>query len=845
MIFMVNMKITLMIFMVNMKINFYKQSIYFIMMIYISYMSNNTSKVIDRVFLMYDNNINNNQEGGRDYNNKNFIDLKINGRLFPTWVLQNFKKYKLPEIMQDGSDPCNIKSNTKQSTRELRKYQAFLSKYLDFNSFYKNILIYHGLGSGKTRSAINIYNMLYNYTPGWNVYILLKATLRDSTWVKELEKWLQNDEKKFRMSNIIFISYDAPNADKAFLTAVQNADASKKSMYIIEESHNFIRNVYSNISSRQGRRAQTIYDHIIQDKKENDSVRVICLSATPAINTPFELALMFNLLRPNSFSASESEFNQMYISDSSYVRLNDARKNNFQRRIMGLVSFYIGATPDYFPSKTINYVDIIMSEYQEDIYTYFEEIEKKIALKSRGKGGSETYKSYTRQSCNFTFPLMDQGISGETRPRPNQFKLSMKDTQSIDKGRDKSSSKDKESSTYYNIQNYIQATEKFITKFDEYLIDKEEKDTKEKHTIIDDLKALANIDFNKYTQSSKKKSHLFTALYNCSAKMLAICVNILKSPGPVLVYSNYVLMEGLQIFKIYLHHLGFSPYEDNYKGDDGFRYIEYHGGIDKKERRENIEIYNHPDNVTGKLCKIIMISPAGSEGISLMNTRQVHLMEPYWHEVRMEQMIGRAIRLCSHKALPMKDRHVEVYRYKSVRAGTNTKWTTDQYIEDLARSKDGLIRSFLDAIKEVAVDCQLNKAHNKLAQDYRCFQFDEPSLFESQIGPAFKEDLYDDLKLDNGSNSVRSETKRIKVIKIKAVEQLSDSDDGSSSTTNNAKYSKAIDYWYSLDTHVVYDYELYFAFGKVGLDDDGLPLKLDNETYIITHTIPIPRVVKN
>ena len=251
---------------------------------------------IDKRYLAH--NINNKQEinkqdGGRDYNNKKFIDLKINGRLFPTWVLQNFKKYKLPEIMQDGSDPCNSK---KQGTRELRKYQAFLSKYLDFNSFYKNVLIYHGLGSGKTRSAINIYNMLYNYTPGWNVYILLKATLRDSTWVKELEKWLQSDEKKFRLDNIIFISYDAPNADKAFLTAVQNADASKKSLYIIEESHNFIRNVYSNISSRQGRRAQTIYDHIIQDKRENDNVRVICLSATPAINTPFELALMFNLL---------------------------------------------------------------------------------------------------------------------------------------------------------------------------------------------------------------------------------------------------------------------------------------------------------------------------------------------------------------------------------------------------------------------------------------------------------------------------------------------------------------------------------------------------------------------
>jgi hypothetical protein len=775
---------------------------------------------------------NENQEGGRPKNK--FVDLKISGRLFPSWVLQTFKKYKLPEIMQDGSDACS-KNN---ATGELRAYQAFLSEYMDFNSPYRDILIYHGLGSGKTRSTINIYNMLYNYTPGWNVFILLKATLRDSVWVKELETWLSKDEKKFRMDNIIFISYDAPNADKAFITAVQNSDASKKSMYIIEEAHNFISNVYSNISSRQGRRAQTIYEHIIQDKKDNDGVRVICLSATPAINTPFELALMFNLLRPGAFPSSETEFNQLYVANSAYSRLNDAKKNNFQRRIIGLVSYYIGATPDVFPSKTLHYVDIVMSEYHNDIYTLFEEKEDAMARKSRAHGGSETYKSYTRQSCNFVFPSMAQGLSGESRPRPNQFKITMKEVQNLEKGKSDALNKDKESSSYYNMQNYVHATEKFVNEFDKYLKEKAQEDKEKGYTILDDLKKMAATSFNEYTQSNTEKSKLFMAMYDSSAKMLAIIIKILESPGPVLVYSNYVLMEGFQIFKVYLNHVGFTSYKDAYTGTDGFRYIEYHGQVDKLERRDNVNIYNNIENINGKLCKIIMISPAGAEGLSLANTRQVHIMEPYWHEVRIEQMIGRAIRICSHKALPMAERHVDVYRYKSVRADKTKKWTTDQYIEDLARSKDGLIRSFLDAVKEVAVDCQLNKNHNKLEQDFRCFQFEEPSLFEPQIGPAYKDDIYDDLKLDNGSNSQKADVKRIKVIKIKAVQLLSDPNDG-----ENVKYSKPETYWYSADSYVVYDSDLYFAIGKVGQDDDGLPMKLDNSTYIITHMIPIPRVV--
>ena len=146
---------------------------------------------------------------------------------------------------------------------------------------------------------------------------------------------------------------------------------------------------------------------------------------------------------------------------------------------------------------------------------------------------------------------------------------------------------------------------------------------------------------------------------------------ILVSKGPVLVYSNYVLVEGLDIFKIYLAQFGFSKYENDNAGTNGFRYIEFHGGIKKPERKINVGIFNNKDNKTGSIVKIIMISPAGAEGLSLQNVRQVHIMEPYWHEVRITQMIGRAIRQCSHKMLPMKERHVDVYRYKCILKSKN------------------------------------------------------------------------------------------------------------------------------------------------------------------------------
>src|SRR5205085_11135021 len=143
-------------------------------------------------------------------------------------------------------------------------------------------------------------------------------------------------------------------------------------------------------------------EHIIQDKKDNDNVRVILISGSPAINIPFELAIAFNLLRPDIFPKSEARFNQTYLSTDVYQVINPATKNNFQRRIMRLVSHYIGATPDYYAKKVINTINVPMSKYQSHIYRHYEKQEEDIARRMRS-GASGSYKSYTRQASNFVF----------------------------------------------------------------------------------------------------------------------------------------------------------------------------------------------------------------------------------------------------------------------------------------------------------------------------------------------------------------------------------------------------------------------------------------------------------
>jgi hypothetical protein len=57
-------------------------------------------------------------------NNKKDIILDENGKIFPNWIMHNFKTYILPEIIRkEGEDPCNEKL-----ANELTTYQKALAK---------------------------------------------------------------------------------------------------------------------------------------------------------------------------------------------------------------------------------------------------------------------------------------------------------------------------------------------------------------------------------------------------------------------------------------------------------------------------------------------------------------------------------------------------------------------------------------------------------------------------------------------------------------------------------------------------------------------------------------------
>ena len=134
------------------------------------------------------------------------------------------------------------------------------------------------------------------------------------------------------------------------------------------------------------------------------------------------------------------------------------------------------------------------------------------------------------------------------------------------------------------------------------------------------------------------------------------------------------------------------------------------------EEREKIKkIFNDYNNKDGNMIKILLGSPSTKEGISLLRVNQVHVLEPHWNLSRIKQIVGRAIRFCSHKDLPENKRFVDVYIHLATHP--TLKQSVDEYIWSIAKRKYKLIKTFEIALKEVAIDCNLFKKRNSLPTD--------------------------------------------------------------------------------------------------------------------------------
>jgi hypothetical protein len=188
-----------------------------------------------------------------------------------------------------------------------------------------------------------------------------------------------------------------------------------------------------------------------------------------------------------------------------------------------------------------------------------------------------------------------------------------------------------------------------------------------------------------------------------SVKFYKILKKIERCPGPVFVYSNFKEHGGIEDFKRVLDYHDYSNFLDD--GEGKKRYAIWSGDENFDEKELIREIINGKNNSDGSKIKVILGSPAIKEGVTLLRIRQVHILEPYWNMSRMDQVIGRAVRFCSHKDLPKEDRNVNIYIYLTVDKGS--EMSIDQQIMSIALRKKMLTNEFETVLKKSAIDYYL------------------------------------------------------------------------------------------------------------------------------------------
>jgi len=513
---------------------------------------------------------------------------------------------------------------------------------------------------------------------------------------------------------------------------------------------------------------------------------------------PDGIEIKYKKALPDSFD----EFVSRYVDETSRkLKNSDALK----RRILGLSSYFRSAQESLLPrfNKTIgvdyHIVRVPMSDVQFKSYEAARVEERKLERKKPKQAMAEdyedkasTYRIFSRLFCNFIIP-----------DRPIPIKQKKKEEEKEEEQQEEDS----------NMVSVLKQGKKVESKQD---IQDDREGEIEGDEVLEDLGGTTYMERlqNKMKEMKENSNDFFTpeALQTYSPKFLHILENI-QDPeyqGLHLVYSQFRTAEGIGLFTLVLNKNGFTQFKikkniaglwqiDIPEEDEGKLTYGLYTGTETVEEKEIVrKIYNGewddiPDSIgsvlkskyrnnnMGEVIKVFMITSSGSEGINLRNTRYVHLMDPYWHPVRSEQVIGRARRICSHKDLPPALQSVEVFVYLMVfteeqlksdeaielkrkdlsKALPKTPQTSDQYLFEIASIKADLTEQLTDAIKESAFDCYIYS-------NGKCVNFGDPSIDTYSYVPDFSQQQNDITALAN-KVAVQWEGKPVTIAGVKYV----------------------------------------------------------------------------
>ena len=649
---------------------------------------------------------------GTSYDTNGLIYPELDDEHFNDKIANLYYLYKVPkyDAIKNKTD-FEEQSNKLCGDFEKTLYQYFISNYISSRTPYKSILLYHGVGVGKTCSAITLaegflvphsmydepkiwvimplalknsfkeqifslanyenYAFLANQCTG-DLYIKMAQLLRDTQQDKAQQKI-----KKLIKSRYRIFTYDA------FATFIETEYISKNKVpkdkvVIVDEAHN-IRSVSSNENEKR------VYSSLVYVAQNGVNNRVSLLSATPMYNKAediFDLLYILVLndkrydILNNPFPAF---FNDNNVANQKAFEIIKKLAGNYISYLKGKnpFTFALKISPKMF-AENAN-IKLLTHEFKKDsnnkiipasFNNWLSKIEDGIVISDLGENQIK-YISMLKNGAD------DNNVFNNLQPM--------------------------------NIVYHDTIGEKgFNTIFSR---------TGQSGTL--------NVNYNKkYVDALYPNSD---NLGKYSGKFLNICNIIKNSSGIVVIYSSYI-WSGIIPIAIALEHMGFNR--------EGSHNILKNPNITKDAPKygaktspkycilssDSTEIMgsssidglikkiNSPSNIDGSQIKVILMTPVASEGLSFYNIREMHIVEPWFHFNKVSQVIGRGIRNCRHQDLQLENRNVSVFMHASY--SDKEKETADIHSFRIASKKYIQTSEIERIVRDNSIDCSLMKNIN-------------------------------------------------------------------------------------------------------------------------------------
>ena len=680
-----------------------------------------------------------------DYHNKDFQK-----------IIYEKKEFNVNKLFLDTAgieDACN-------SEFSIKPHQSFLKNFMTKESPYKSLLIFHGVGVGKTCSGLTIAeNFRDPYARKEKRVLILSSKNIQLGWKKNIydpdkeenqctgESFIHSGAKTNREVNKLVKQYYELMAYQSFSNFVkrliknyvQRYPKDEREEKEIECIQQYFSNRYMiidevhNIRDDQGSETRDTIKTIEKVIKYSHNLRLVLLTATPMYNRSTEIIWILNMMLLND---NRPIIDKKDVFDINGV-LHDIGKGIIKDKCRGYISYLRGENPITFPIRL--YPRQLKDKQKKYVYPTYSK-DKQISIINRLNNPSLNlvggkilkkdkfwflelfgsllhglqYKIYKKSIDNLINknPDIDLDIRGELTPiRDNMMLIQLNNmVYPSDKNIDDDDIRIEE---FYGERGINNCMNRHGPKY------------AYKKNVLDTYGPIFDKD----------------KLSNYSSKIKSILDVVTHSEGIVFIYTAYI-HSGIIPLQLALEQNGYK----RHTGDGILKYPEWSSvaekGTTKREPRSfdgrkksqvsdnfqqakymvidgstpknilqhQLNIVNSKENMNGEKIKIILGTVVASEGLDFKRLRNVHILDPWLHLNRIEQTVGRAIRFCSHGDLPDTEKNVLIYLHTSTLP--NGYESIDTSIYRYAEKKSIQIGSVEMILKESAVDRFLYKDVN-------------------------------------------------------------------------------------------------------------------------------------